>query len=323
MIIRLFDIDNESPEKLWQLIQDVYGMESNALHRWHWEIEQHPLRDRLRIHIAETEGKVVGMTVRIPVQLIADDKVYGAEFGTNTMVHPDFRRHGIVKTLYQQAIDGGNLQLSKGTAPAMVRQLEAMGYKEITAAKTQVFLLAPLRWLYRKVTGRQFPFSRSGVKSFDSGYTRIDRFGEIGEGVCGGAPLAVRRTAEWMNWRYCDIPHRTYECYVRFSGTQIVAWFVIRYGETVAYLVDLYWLPAKESLPNVVRAAVQTARSHGSIQLIYWGTLRDVHTEMKRQGAWEKPARPGFRFFSKDAYWDSVQWEHSHFVQGDGDYDYL
>lgn len=323
MLIRLFDLNNEDPEQLWALFRDVYGTDGNARKRWNWEVEQHPLKDRVRIFVAEAEGKIVGMTVRLPIQLVTADKIYDAEFGVNTMVHPDFRRQGVVKSLYQKAIEGGNLQLSKGAMPAMVRQLEAMGYREIPAAKTYVFLLAPARWLFLKITGRHFILPKFHLSNLKSNYSQITDFSEIAEGVSSGSTLSGHRTAAFMNWRYRDIPHRNYECFVRTSESLIIAWFVLRFSESTAFLVDLSWLPEKESLKNLVQSAIRTARSCGAVKMIYWGTLLQVTKEMKRQGGWERPVQPGFRYFSRDRFWDDVQWENAHFVQGDGDYDYL
>ena len=210
MQIRLFDFDKEDPRQLWTLFRDVYGTDTNARNRWAWEVEQHPLKDDIRIHVAEENGKIVGMTLRLPVQLVTADRQHSAEFAVNTMVHPDFRRHGLVKELYGQAIAQGNLQLSKGTMPAMARQLEKIGYREITAAKTHVFLLAPMRWLYQKITKRQAAPIRIQPVRLQTGYDSIEKFTHVNEGVCCGATLSVKRSAELLNWRYQAIPHRQY-----------------------------------------------------------------------------------------------------------------
>lgn len=323
MLIRLFDLNKEDPEILWALFRNVYGTDENARKRWAWEIQQHPFKDRIRIHIAETEDKIVGMTLRLPVKLITADNIYDAEFATNTMVHPDFRKQGLVKTLYQQAIDGGNLQLSKGTMPAMVRRLENMGYREITASKTHVFLLAPVRWAFQKITGRQLTLPKLRHDRFQSDYRLVSEFGEIREEVCCGATLSTHRSAAIMNWRYCAIPHRKYECYVRTSESQIIACFILRFSGTTAFLVDLFWSPEKENLRHLIKSAVQTARSRGAVKMNYWGTLLQVNKEMRQQGGWERPAKPGFRYFCQDHFWDEFRWDNAHFVQGDGDYDYL
>lgn len=323
MNIRLFDLGSENPETLWALFRDVYGTDENARRRWTWEIEEHPFKDRVRIHVADEGGKIVGMTVRLPTRLVSAEASYDAEFAVNTMVHPDYRRHGLVKALYGQAIGEGKLQLSKGTAPAMVRQLEAMGYHEIAAPKTIVFLLAPFRWLYQKLTKRNLVFPWAGQKQFPSNYTSIEEFTHIYEGVSCGAELSAFRSAQYLNWRYKTIPHRQYACYACLSGAETVGWFVLRFGGTTANLVDLSWMPEKENLHNIVRAAVQTARYCGAIKMVYWGTLQTVIREMKRQGGWERPALPGFRFIAQDSRWDAFRWENAHFVQGEGDYDYL
>ena len=88
-------------------------------------------------------------------------------------------------------------------------------------------------------------------------------------------------------------------------------------------LVDLSWQPEVESLPDLVRAAIGAARRCGAAKMVYWGTLQTVNREMARQGGWERPAEPGFRFFSTNRFWDDCSWEDAHFVQGDGDFDYL
>jgi GNAT superfamily N-acetyltransferase len=324
MLIRQFDLKNEDPEALWALFRVVYGTDVNARTRWAWEIGRHPLRERIRIWVAEEHGKIVGMTVRLPVQLLTAGNKHDAEFATNTMVHPDFRRQGLVQLLYRHAIDSGNLQLSKGTMPAMVRRLDAMGYREIAAAKTYVFLLAPMRWLYQKITGRSLASAKSHEDACPPEYIRVSHFDRATHAeVCCGAVLSVWRDAALLDWRYCAIPHRQYECYIRVFQSEIVSCFVLRFSGTTAFLVDLYWVPEMENLQNLVRNAVRTARRCGAVKMIYWGTLQSVNNEMKRQGGWGRPAEPRFRFFSKDRFWNDFRWEDAHFVQGDGDFDYL
>ncbi|MBM9616717.1 GNAT family N-acetyltransferase [Desulfobulbus rhabdoformis] len=323
MQIRLFDLDHENPEKLWRLFREVYGTDENARKRWAWEINQHPFKDRIRIHIADEEGAIVGMTIRLPIQLVTDDTEQHAEFAVNTMVHPDYRRHGLVKTLYRQAIEEGNLQLSKGTMPAMVRQLESMGYHDITAPKTLVFLLSPFRWMYQKLTKKNLVFPWSRTKNLPHNYALIDEFTHIPEEVSCEARLSSFRSTKYLNWRYKAIPHRKYECYAHFSGTKTVGWFVLRMAGTTAYLVDLSWIPAEETASNLITAAMQAARNHNAIKMVYWGTLHTLNQEMKRHGAFERPAVPGFRFIARNEYWNEFRWENAHFVQGDGDYDYL
>ena len=320
--IRQFDLKQESSESIWGLYRAVYGNDANVRTRWQWEFLQHPQREQVKIYLAERDDRLVGMTVRMPTVLIADGHHHNAEYATNTMVHPEYRGCGVVRCLYRHAAQSGHLQLSKGTMPDMVRQLERMGYKTVHQSFTRVALINPIDWLGLKLVGKKINKSISVAFNQDQ-YRLIPDLSGLDNFHLGQHHLVTERNHPWMEWRYFQIPHRRYHCYARLDHGQLVGWFVLRVQGHNAILVDCDWNNSHETAAGLIATVFKVAAEQGAVKLTYWGTLQTIHRALLFRGGIRRPFGPVVRFKSDDPLWHQINWGQAHLVAADGDYDYL
>lgn len=325
MILRDFDLRAEGPERLFNLFREVYGDSASIEQRWRWEWLAHPDARKIRFHVAEADGRIVGLTVRMPCRLRNAAGPVEAYFATNSMVHPANRGRGLICRLYERAREGGALQLSKGTAEGMYRQLLRMGYTAVRPDSYQVCLLRPWAWLLQRMgLGRE---QSQQVAAPDSlpffGYRLVNRFEGITSLPVGD--LWVEKDAEWLNWRYVDAPHRSYLRAVRSSEGKTVSWCILRFQGRMAYLVDLAWDRSRSDEPAVtVNLAKRLARVRGAVKLVAWGTYNVYRRSLIHRGFMPSSESPhcSIRWCAGRAV-ATESGKLLHLTHGDGDIDYL
>lgn len=326
---RQFNQHIENPELVFSLFDTVYGDSSAIRMRWCWEIMQHQESKDIKIFIAEHNGRLVGMTMRMPCILLLQEKQSRAYFASNSMVHPDYRGKGIIGELYSMAAKYGEIQLSKGTAPAMHEVLLKMGYQDVSQTNYQVCILSPVRWFLAKLnktstTGPQNaePFQAAGAFTEIFSFTQdLDGFFHSAlSGVGGG----VLKNAEYMNWRYISIPHRKYRVFVRIKAEKVISIAVLRIERATAYLVDILWDSTATDEPSeTISFLKRTARGSGACKLIAWSSLKTLRHELKRKLFFNSSDSPSFSWFQCDKKDYKYDIANKYFVHGDGDIDYL
>ena len=323
-----FDPDNEDPAQLWNLYKCVYGSDETVRRRWNWEVEQSPLRSRRRIIVARDGDRLVGQSVRLPVDVVVGKETLPAEFAVDSMVHPDYRGRGIIQDIYRLGFEAGILQLSKGTAPGMYRLLMKMGYHKIKPDTFMVSLLRPFSWCCTKILKKNVclpDLTRSvNHQRNDFGFRTIDKFLLDWDLPQPPARVYCRKTPVFLNWRYIAIPHQKYTCCVRECDGRIMGWYVLHLRGTTAYLVDLGWDEGhSENLDLLVLSAKNQAYSQGAVKISFWGNCILLRRRLEKAGFRARLESPGFSCFSPGRRWNGFSWSESHFVHGDGDIDYL
>jgi GNAT superfamily N-acetyltransferase len=325
MIIREFDFARDDPERLWAMYEAVYPGSRAFRDRWPWEVRRYP-RGGVCIFVADSGGEYAGMTMRTAVQLYVQGEKLQAWFATNSLVLPRYRGQGVIGKLYDRAAENGDLQLSKGTAPAMYRLLLKMGYHEIVPNTYLTCVVAPLAWALWRLTGRaprwgRAPWTDGKYKDF----TELTQIGKEGFDAFNGSYYAtLSQDADYFTWRYFEAPGRTYRVYARNLQEQTVSRCVLRMEGRTAMVVDLRWDTAVDDEPGqTIRFIKYVARSQGAVKVVAWGTLASLRQDLRREGFRERSDSPRFSYFNRDPRWASFPWERAHFVHGDGDAEYL
>ena len=320
---RQFDQYREDPQLIFGLFREVYGSDDSIKRRWSWEFLCCPEQDGTRIFVAEVGGALAGLTVRIPCTLRINGVDRRAWFAADSMTVPKHRGRGLIRSLYQLAARDGGLQLSKGTSSAMYDVLCKMGYREILPNSYQVCLLSPVKWAINRLSGRsQFRLSESALDDQIGAYLRLNRFSG-GAGVISAPPSGVTKSADFLNWRYFDIPHRRYHVFVRRTEAATVAMLVLRFAGPTAYLVDLRWDERAGDEPaTTLHFAKACAGKVGAVKLVLWGTHRTLRDAAGRQGFVSCKSTPRFSYQVAGAP-PAPDWSDLHFVHGDGDIEYL
>lgn len=319
---RCFDQNREDPELIFNLFETIYGDSTAIRQRWSWELLKHPENEDVKIYVAENLGKLVGMTVRMPCSLMIGEDVKRAYFATNSMVIPDCRGQGIIRGLYDVAGRIGDVQLSKGTAPAMYAILKNIGYNDIIPNSYQISYLRLFRLVLQRFTGRSGPIKPKKLKPADR--DEMIQVSSIPEDIDSiSAPDGIIKDADYLRWRYIDIPHRKYQIFERRESGKLVSMLVLRSARQTVYLVDILWDRERQDEPAIsLTFAKKAALRMGAYKIIAWSSFMDVRITLSKLNFIDQGETPRFSFFCRDISKD-LKLQNMNFAHGDGDIDYL
>ena len=327
---RIFEHEREDRNRLFDLYAATYGDAAPYKERWEWEIQQNPASRDLKMFIAEHKGKIVGATTRFPFKMKVRDKTVDGAFSGNSMIHPAFRRRGIMERLYNEAAEVIPLLYSKGTMPGMYKLLMKIGYQPVSPNTYMASILSPFRWFLWKTTKYRPKPDIKGIGSgHKNGFCVIMRFDDsydaFWEKAASSFPHIPIKDSSYMNWRYVEIPHRKYTVLCRKKGGRIISVVVIRGNGTTAKIVDILWHREDPSEPAQTIAYVKRhCMRCGFLKLLCWATHEDLRSALKRNFFLDSGETLGFSVYSKkeaiDYFTNSLGF---HFVEADGDSEYL
>lgn len=325
---RRYDFHREDPLPLIRLKEAAFGAPVDR-NRWEWQYMRSPFSSDIRVFVAECGKELAGSTTRLPFDIRRGGETVRAYFSVDSMVHPGYRRRGIMKSLYQQTADAMPLLYSKGTNPGMYELLMDFGYR----------VVLPNTYLVNYLSRWKIAFSRynlytpnpvfSDLWAKNEGFETVRNFGrefdDFWEGVAGAFPGIVVKNSAYMNWRYVDIPHRKYQSYYRVRAGRIQSVLVLRTGGYACWIVDLIWNPLTGDEPAAtLQTWAQALKKMGYLKVICWGTLRPFRDALTRSRFVDRGDSPRFSVFSSpETIAVHADGAPLHFVEGDGDSEYL
>ena len=328
---RYFDFHSEDCTRLFDLFERVWH--SNALQdRWNWEYLDNPKSDDIKILIAEDEGNIAGYTTRLPFELKVRGKSRPFYFSVNSMVDPNYGRRGIMKSLYLKAAESMPLLYSKGSTASMYRLLKKIGYETVAPNNFMVKINSLPGWILWRLG---HPVTKTGnatdAESIDKEFKKVTRYGPEFDlfwyDVCSQYPGIVAKNATYMNWRYVDIPHRTYDSFYRIAGDKMVSAVVFHAKGKTGTIVDILWDPSQAEEPGrTIRFIVRYARACGMVKTVCWATYHDLRRCLKKHLFFERKETPHFSALSRNESIEGYPVSDAsafHFVHGDGDTEYI
>lgn len=326
-LIRLYDLQKEDPERIIALKEVVYGRPVNR-DAFRWEYFGHPRASEICVFVAEHEGELVASTTRLPATFRVDGTDHAAYFNIDSMVHPQHRRRGRMRDLYDLARKHlrGAIFFSKGSSAQMYPLLMSIGHREIVPNTHLVSYPSAARWLMSRLRLRA-PSNRprrtvpAGFEDFRP-IDRFDhRFEAFFERVAPKFPALFCRDAAFMNWRNVDITHRRYMCFQREVAGEIASLVILSVDGEQAHIVDVLWDLDREDEPERdVRFAQALFDEHEVVRVACFGThprLRDV---LGRAGFLDRGETPRFSFDAPADVDDVLSRSNDlHVVDGDGD----
>jgi GNAT superfamily N-acetyltransferase len=325
---RFYDFHREDRLPLIELKEAAFGTPIDR-NRWEWQYMNSPFSTDIRVFVAECGNELAGSTTRLPFDIRRRGETVRAYFSVDSMVHPRYRRRGIMKSLYRHTADAMPLLYSKGTNPGMYELLMDFGYR----------VVFPNTYLVNYLSRWKIAFSRYNLFTPKSvfpdlwamkvGFEPIRNFGrefdDFWEGVADAYPGIVVKNSAYMNWRYVDIPHKKYHLYYKLKEGRIVCALVLRTGGYACWIVDLIWDPGVSDEPGAtLRAWVRALKEQGYLKVICWGTLRQFRDSLTRAGFVDRGETPRFSVFSSpETIASHADGATLHFVEGDGDSEYL
>lgn len=327
---RLFDIAKENKNQLFELYKAVYGDASLYIERWKWEIEQNPNIEDIKILIAEYKNSIVGATTRLPFKIKINDRILNSAFSVNSMVHPDFRRKGIIQELYNMSFEIYPLLYSKGTVLGMYKLLMKMGYQAVEPNTFMVSIISFLRWpLWRLGIYKPSVNIDDIYIDNDKGFYNIEEFRDEFDDLWGRVSslysnIVVKNSA-YMNWRYLNIPHKQYRMFYRQDNNNIVSMAVISQSGTTAKIVDILWDKTIKDEPfYTIKYIKEICKKCGFLKILCWTPMSQLREALKKNLFVDKGETCTFSFYTRN---ESIEYFSNgadfHFVEGDGDSEYL
>ena len=326
---RTFDFTTEDIRPIHKLFYITYGNKVDPA-VWRWKYDRNPKSSDIKIFVAENEGRIIAATTRIPADLKIGEDICRINFCVDSLVDLEFRRRGIMTSLYKYAADSMPILYSKGTNPGMYNLLINFGYRNVTPNTYMVKYLSLTKLLFNKVKiyhQKAAPAS----SAFDTGDFKViesfsKEFDEFWNRISCYYPGVIVKDSRYMNWRYKEIPHRTYNAFYGMREGKIVSVIILRSrGRSSGSVADILWDPQEKDEPlNSIKFSIDYFKYLGFLKVTFWGTLGTLREDFRKHGFLTQKETPRFSVYIREGMRDSfADGKNIHFVDGDGDSEYL
>jgi hypothetical protein len=324
----LYDFLEDSGTSYFTLFHRVYGTTKPLEKRWKWEYFQNPNRSRIKIFVAEEGSELVAATTRMPFELSIENESFPIFFSQDSMVLASYRRKGIMRELYRKASETRSILYSKGATPPMLNLLMKFGYKPVLPNTYLVHYSFP-GIVWHKIKGKK------GVElaEFNSrhypDFTTVEKFGpefdNFWNEVAPKFPGSIKKNSTYMNWRYISIPHKKYIASYRRKYGKIISVLVLGTIGAVGKIVDILWDPMELDEPaRSIAFSKHYFKKSGYCKILCWSTFEYLRKSLKSHLFFDRGETPHFSVYSNSLGTDVLtDGRRYHFVDGDGDYDYL
>lgn len=321
---RPFDFHAEDIKPLFDLMEKTYAVPVSQA-RWKWEYLQNPRSPEIRVFVAESGGRVIASTTRLPLPMRVGADRFDAFFSVDSVVDPAFRRMGIMTGLYRHTARIMPVLYSKGTNPGMYDLLIKFGYRVVQPNTYMVNYLAPVKYLLGKLKLYAPPKPSPMAVDPSEEILPVKRFGtefdEFWERVAKLYTGIVVKDSAYMNWRYVDIPHMEYQPFYRTVRDKIVSTLVLRGNGTAGFIVDVLWDPEEAAEPSkTIEFAKRYFKKRGFNKLSCWGTHEKLRQSLKESFFHDIGGTLRFSVYADPQRIDRfADGRLIHFVDGDGD----
>jgi len=215
--------------------------------RFLWLNNQNPAGPGLTF-VAECEGKIVGQTAFVALDIRIGDKVVRAAQNIDLMTHPDYRGRGIRSKLEAYGLEEvkkagfailvgftheaafrGHLRAGWIDVGRMQSFVKPLNWSKAVRLKVRNKLASELLAVFARLAFRMFRENRQvratakvrPIRSFDA---RID---VLCAKKSSKVPLMVARTGSHLNWRYGG-PGEKYSAFVAEEESEITGYIVLK-----------------------------------------------------------------------------------------------
>jgi hypothetical protein len=218
------------------------------------------------IWVAKEGGEILGQYATMNVQLKVKDRVVPASWGMDVMVNPHLQKKGVGTQLFNywdqhiEAPLGLGLSVSSyalfrklnwhdvGPVPCFTKPLDVRVLLRRRFGKLPAAILAPLakaglwlRYPERKEASSDFIQIRRLEGSFGKEFDRLWHKASV------GYDFVVERGSRYLEWKFHQIPHVSYEIYQALREGELVGYVVLRQAVKndvrLGLVVDLFAHP--------------------------------------------------------------------------------
>jgi len=278
--------DEEEIVQLLQLVFDEwphFDLSCAPIDHWRWKFEDNPLKKSI-ISLGASDDKIIGCTHTIPLMIKIGDSIFLCGNGYDLVVHPDFRRMGVAKKMNELRKE---LRTKAGTKFALMFPGKIMIkhylklYPRLPHA-TMIFVrIQDIDWHLQMMPAENAWLKKYGLhlvnvfnkfrnalrvsvlSDQDFCISKICRFDDsinvFWDEIKDHYTFIVRRTRDYLNWRYCDSRGGDYFIKIAEADERVLGYSVLRINKymrdyPVGYIVDLLTLPGRLDVADALVA---------------------------------------------------------------------
>jgi GNAT superfamily N-acetyltransferase len=313
---------------------------------WQWMFRNSP-GGPAYIVVAEVNGRIIGHHAMMSVPLKIRDQITKGSHGLDLMVHPDYRRQGIFRTLSRKMIESPNSldrSIGFGTPGEMshqgfVKWLNVLDVCEIPLLvkvinwgtflkkryKIPAFVGKLLGYIWERITNR-LPLPQDAEIEIDEVTSFDERINKFWEKASGLKEIMVVRDMKYLNWRYAAKPANKYKILIAKKEAEIIGYIVLNLEKGAmprGNILDLLTLPGEATVTELLLTRALRCFKEEGIAIIsclmlpdtpYYGTLRKLGF-IRRRGA-SLCTRIVDQNITKDFVTNPTNW---YYVMGDSD----
>jgi GNAT superfamily N-acetyltransferase len=339
-------------DEIARLYGDVFGSalaESNR-RRWRWQYLDNPNvgPEGSEIWIAREGERILGQYASMPVRLWWKNREARASWGMDVFVRQEARGRGVGARLFTAWADHVDVALGLGLTPSSYGLFRKLGYADVGPVPLFQKVLAPRPIVERRLgpgLGRivtplaglilrarfqerpVVPSSGQPAVEVRSIATFTPEYDDLWERTRGSYMMCARRDAAYLNWKYRDCPHRSYDLWEARLDQRLVGFAVSRHeihrGLELGWLVDLFADASDVSARDALLGAILGSfREAGVARAQAFSLGAPLATSLRRRGFF--PARSPMQFCVRakdqadEVIADTGSW---HVVFGDSDMD--
>ncbi len=343
---------SEDDEALDRMYSDVFGQDalerSRERRRWQYQKNPHRQPEGPEIWVAKENGEILGQYASMPVRLKVKDRMLRASWGMDVMVRPNLQGKGVGTKLFNYWDQHVEASLGLGLSLASYTLFQKIGWHDVGPVPCYTMYL-DLRTLLSRRLGALparlvAPLGRAGLwlafpharRSPDPGI-RIaplegpfdESFDPLWERASAGYDFIAERKAEYLEWKYREIPYVTYEIFKAVRGEELVGYVVLRVAEKnnvrLGLVVDLLAHPEDNAAVDALLDwAAEWGRANRTARLQMFTFNRQLANLLHRKGYFriKSPMQFCVRIHSDHVddrfYLDTSRW---HVTFGDSDMD--
>jgi GNAT superfamily N-acetyltransferase len=314
IIYRGYEKDDEiSLVELLDLVFDAgpwKDLDCSHLDHWRWRYEDNPLGEPI-VSIAELDGKIIGCSHAMIRELKLGEKIYLHTSGGDAAVHPKYRGQGIYNRLkrqlkvieedlgiyYHTAISTNPIIMARNIRHKVPRfPHHFVGLVKTSKLKKHLGYMRNTRgkYLVEKIAHAQYS---GNIKVPKQNFVHIDKiqefdsnFNKLWDQVAPGYDRIVKKTSEYLNWRYADPRGGQYEIFAVTDDSEALGFIVLRIrrppfvSAPEGYLVEIVTHQDDDCTAKLLFShAVKIFKENGIDTIHYWGILGNSHTELLKK----------------------------------------
>jgi len=286
--VRPYNSDDE--EKIVELLELAFegwprfSLECTPLEHWRWRYKDNLSKMNFTA-VVVNKDRIIGTEHAIPINIKIGDRNFLCAFTGDTAVHPDFRRRGISKKVIKESIFLRKLQGVQFsyfvTGNTIFIKSFSRTYLRFPHTITNFVRIRDINLQLRKIPVKNaflmklgfhtvkylnkyhifFNVSKpipknlriSKIGSFDD---RIEEFWQI---VSENHRFIIKRSRDYLNWRYCDPRAGDFTVRQAEKNGRILGYIILKINRyrkdyPIGFVVDLLTLPRQIDVADALMA---------------------------------------------------------------------